>query len=250
MITDIIRNFIKEIYPEVRAKEVRIGLGYTGVLLEDGNAGVAYTFKQGLIEGCSVFCGDRPLAGKSSHELLDYIGSTRPIEAAVGIAAANALVNRLRGVGNEGDVLNILKIKKTDRIGMVGFFGPLVSLLKEMAQELLIFEQTTSLAEGLFPAEKAFDLLPSCDIAFITSTTLINGTLDSILNVSLNCREVVLLGASTILLPEVFKPFGITLLSGIIITDPTGILQIISEGGGMRFFKPYIKKLNIRVGLR
>ena len=247
MLTDNIRNFLKEHYREIPVKEARIGLGYTGVLLEDGNAGVAYTFKGKHSDGCAMFTGKRPLAGKSSHKLLDYLGSPETAESAVGVATANALVNRERGIGVEGDVLDILKIKENDRVGMVGFFGPLVPLLKKMVRELLIFEQITSRAEGLFPAEKAPEVLPSCDIALITSTSLINGTLDSLLEASRKCREIVLLGASTLLLPEIFQLLGVTLLSGVIITDPPGILQIISEGGGMRFFKNHIKKINIRL---
>ncbi len=245
MITDNMREFLKENYKEIAIKEVRIGLGYTGVLLEDGYAGVAYTFKQGLSEGCSMFTGTRPLAGKSSHKLLEYIGSPTAIESAVGIATANALVNRERGIGGRGDVLDILKIKKTDLVGMVGFFGPLVPSIQQLARELLIFEQTTSRSEGLFPAEKAPEVLPSCDIALITSTSLINGTLDSLLEASRKCREIVLLGASTLLLPEIFELLGVTLLSGVIITDPPGILRIISEGGGMSLFKGHIKKINV-----
>lgn len=246
-LTDNLRNFLKEHYREIPVKEVRIGLGYTGVLLEDGNAGVAYTFKGKLPDGCSIFTGERPLAGKPSHKLLDYIGSPVTVESAVGIATANALVNRERGIGSEGDVLDILKIKENDRVGMVGFFGPLVPLLKKMVRKLLIFEQTTSRAEGLFPAEKAAEVLPTCDVALITSTSLINGTLESLLEASRMCREIVLLGASTLLLSEIFKPLGITLLSGVIVTDPPGILQIISEGGGMRFFKGHIQKINVRL---
>jgi uncharacterized protein (DUF4213/DUF364 family) len=247
MITNNIRNFLKEHYREITIRDVRIGLGYTGVFLDNGNAGVAYTFKQGLPEGCSVFMGNRPLAGKSSHALLDYIGSTATVESSVGIATANALVNQERGIGREGDVLDILTINKTDRVGMIGFFGPLVSPLKKMVRELLIFEQTTSIAEGLFPTETAPEMLPTCDVALITSTSLINGSLDLLLEASKKCREIVLLGASTLLLPEIFKPLGVTLLSGIIVTDPPGILKIISEGGGMRFFKNHIRKVNIRI---
>jgi len=247
MLTDNIRNLLKEHYREIPVKEVRIGLGYTGVLLEDGNAGVAYTFKGKHSDGCAMFTGERPLAGKSSHKLLDYLGSPETAESAVGVATANALVNRERGIGVEGDVLDILMIKETDRVGMVGFFGPLIPSLKKMVRELLIFEQITVPAKGLFPADHAYKELPACDVALITSTSLINGTMASLLEASHNCREIVLLGASTLLLPEIFKPLGADLLSGIIITDPVGIFQIISEGGGMRFFKPYIKKVNIKV---
>ena len=248
MITaDNLRNFLKEQYQEILVKEVRIGLGYTGVLLEDGNAGVAYTFKGKFPEGCSMFIGNRPLAGKTSHKLLDYLGSPETVESAVGVATANALVNRDRGIEGEGDVLDILKIKETDRVGMVGFFGPVIPSLKKMTRELLIFEQTTARAKGLFPAENAYQELPACDVALITSTSLINGTLGSLLDASRKCREIVLLGASTLLLPDIFEPLGVTLLSGIIITDAPGILQIISEGGGMRFFKGHIQKVNVRL---
>ncbi|MBN2468058.1 MAG: hypothetical protein JXD19_07900, partial [Deltaproteobacteria bacterium] len=44
-----------------------------------------------------------------------------------------------------------------------------------------------------------------------------------------------------------FRPFGVTLLSGIIVTDPPAILRTISEGGGMRMFKGHIKKVNLRL---
>jgi hypothetical protein len=61
------------------------------------------------------------------------------------------------------------------------------------------------------------------------------------------CRDVVLLGPSTPLLPEIFKSLGVTMLSGLIVTDPSGILQVVSEGGGMRAFGDYVKKVNIRI---
>ena len=59
------------------------------------------------------------------------------------------------------------------------------------------------------------------------------------------CREIVFLGASTPLWPEIFGDTRVTLLSGITIVDPGQILQIVSEGGGMRFFKPAVNKVNL-----
>jgi hypothetical protein len=40
---------------EERVKEVRIGLGYTAVQLESGHIGLAFTFRQDLPGGYSVF---------------------------------------------------------------------------------------------------------------------------------------------------------------------------------------------------
>ena len=247
MIADQVREFVLEKGEGKRIADLRIGLGYTSALLNDGKAGVAYTFKESLPDGCSVFTGNRPLAGKSIQQVINYIGSPVLLESSVGIAVTNALINREREGEKEGDVLDILKLDKDDRVGMVGFFGPLVAPLKKRVRELTIFERSIRMSKGFFPAEKAAEELPACDIALITSTSLINGTMDSLIDSARKCREIVLLGASTVLAPEIFQPLGVTLLSGVIVTDPPTILQIVSEGGGMRFFKNHIKKVNIRL---
>jgi hypothetical protein len=57
-----------------------------------------------------------------------------------------------------------------------------------------------------------------------------------------------MLGASTPLLPEVFAHTPVTVLSGIIVTHPENILQIVSEGGGMQLFKKNIDKVNCWLG--
>ena len=245
MIAKDIRNHIHTHYREETVADVHIGLGYTAVRLKDGHAGVAYTFKAGLSEGCSVFEGKRPLSGRSSHDLIDYLGSSNLVEATVGMATVNALVNR--EPEHEGDVLKVLDLRTEDRVAMVGFFGPLVPALKKAAKELLIFEQSTTRAQELIPSEQAPTELAKCDVALITSTSLINGSLDSLLAAAEQCREVALLGASTPLLPEVFRAHHVTLLSGIIVTDPVGIARTVSEGGGMRFFKGFVAKTNVRL---
>ncbi len=40
--------------------------------------------------GCSVFMGRRPLAGRTTTEILDYLGSDEGVECTVGLAVANA----------------------------------------------------------------------------------------------------------------------------------------------------------------
>ncbi|MBW1679667.1 MAG: hypothetical protein JRJ08_05940, partial [Deltaproteobacteria bacterium] len=143
MIADKIREYLSENFQGKIVNDLRIGLGYTGVLLDDGNAGVAYTFKDSLPDGCSVFTGTRPLAGKSTCGVLEYIGSPILLESSVGIATANALVNREKGGEKTGDVLDNLGLREEDRVGMVGFFGPLVAPLRKRVRELLIFERTS-----------------------------------------------------------------------------------------------------------
>jgi hypothetical protein len=37
----------------------------------------------------------------------------------------------------------------------------------------------------------------------------------------------------------------VTWLSGIVVTDPDGILRVVSEGAGTAFFKPHVTKFNL-----
>ena len=88
--------------------------------------------------------------------------------------------------------------------------------------------------------------LPGCQIALITSTSILNGTIDDLLCVTEGFREVVMLGPSTPLVPEVFQETPVSCLSGVIVVRPMEILQIVSEGGGTRYFHNAVDKVNIR----
>ena len=225
--------------------DVRIGLCYTAVLLDDNSAGVAYTFKECLPPGCDVFQGKRPVAGKQASETLDYLLSPDLLERAVGLATANALINHSSSGLIEGDILDALACNADDRVGMVGYFPPLMPVLKPKVRELLVFETLLKDLPGVYAEDKAPALLPACTVAIITATTLINNTLPPLLQACGSCRAVAIVGATTPLAPEVFKPNGVTLLSGIVVTNSQGILRQVSEGGGMGSFKGFIKKVNL-----
>jgi uncharacterized protein (DUF4213/DUF364 family) len=246
MIADDLRNQILSHAEQRLVADVRIGLGYTAVMLDDGGTGVAYTFRHSAGGGCSVFRGRIPLTSSTAADLLDCLGSADPIESAVGLATANALVNRPSAAQGEGDILDVLPVGPEDRVGMVGYFGPLVGPLEQRARELLIFERDAGRSPKVLPAHEALERLPECDVAVITSTALILGDLDGLLQAAAPCREVALVGASTPLLPAVLGPRGVTLLSGVVVTDGAGILRVVSEGGGMGLFGKRVRKVNVR----
>jgi uncharacterized protein len=232
---------------EVCVADVRIGLGYTAVALVDGRAGVAYTFRDLAVGGCSVFHGIRPLAAKPAADLLGFLESPDAIEAGVGLACANALANR-DGAGRlDGDILDHLDLRPGDRVGMVGDFGPLVATIQQRARSLTVFERVAHPSGLLRPQEEAEDALPRCHVAIITATSIINHTIDNLLAATRNCREVVLLGASTPLRPDAFGAGSVTMLSGVVVTDPKEVLGVVSEGGGMRQFGPHVRKVTVRV---
>ncbi len=242
MILNSLKEFAQKKAHNRKVIDVRIGLCYTVSLLDNGSAGVAFTFRSDIPPGCT--CGEKSLSGENASDIVDLITSSDLLERTVGIATANALINDFNDDFIVGDTLEILNPERDDIVGMVGYFGPLVPVLKKKVKELKIFEKVPEKAQDVYPEKKALELLPSCTMAIITSTAIINQTFESLAEVSQGCRKIALVGSSTPLAKEVFKPYGVNILSGIIITEPLAILQIVSECGGTRHFKGHVKKVN------
>ena len=57
-------------------------------------------------------------------------------------------------------------------------FGPLVAPVEKRVRELVIFERNAARSDRVLPAEAAYEELPRCDVAIITSTALILGGMD------------------------------------------------------------------------
>ena len=89
------------------------------------------------------------------------------------------------------------------------------------------------------------DVLSRCQVALITATSIINHTMDLLLAAVEHCRKVMVLGASTPMLPEAFLESNVSMLSGVVVEDPVEVLRVVSEGGGMRLFKPHVRKVNL-----
>jgi uncharacterized protein (DUF4213/DUF364 family) len=225
--------------------DVRVGLGYTGVQLDDGRCGLAYTFRQGTGAGCCVLKEAGSLSGRSASELAERAHSQDLIIAALGLATLNALIKP--ALPSAGDVLDLLSVDKTETVGMVGYFGPLVDPLKRRAKVLHTFEQHENMGPEVLPEGAAERLLPQCQVVIVSATALLNRTLDAILDCCRGAREVAILGPSTPLLPSVFASRGVTILSGIEVTDSRQALRIISEGGGTRQLGNTIRKVSLRV---
>ncbi len=66
---------------------------------------------------------------------------------------------------------------------MVGFFAPLVAELQDRVAELEIFQEQAGLLPHLRGSSEAVSAIPSYDVALITSTTIINDTVDELLEV-------------------------------------------------------------------
>jgi len=234
-----LRRFALDRFPLLQVADVRVGLVYTAVRLEDGGTGVARTGAEG--GRCADHDWPRPLAGSSSQCLIELLMSSDLAARAVGLACVNALANRPGLPLTAGDVLEGLLLNPTDTVAMVGKFEPLLSPLRRRVRCVHVFEQHSE--PDVLPAENARHFLPGCNLALITSTALLNDTLGGLLRYTRHCRAVVLMGPSTPLLADFFWPLGVSRLAGIVVEQPDALLQAISEGGGTPHFLPFARKV-------
>ena len=246
MLTEEIYKQVLSIAAEHYATDVRVGLGYTAVLLEDGRCGLAYTLHENEYESCTVIAEAGTLAGRKASELISWMTQSDVTACAVGLATANALIG-IPPSAAQSDILDLLPVGPQDIVGMIGYFGPLVDPIRKRARALNIFERKAIPDLGVLPDSAAEELLPHCQIAIISATTLLNQTIDKLLDSCKAAREIVILGPSTPFLPDVFKKRGVTILSGVQVIDGAKVLRVVSEAGGTRKFGSAVRKLTLRV---
>jgi uncharacterized protein len=226
------------------AADIRVGLGYTAVVLDDGRCGLAFTLHEQDYESCTVIAEAGTLAGCKASELISWMKRTDETACAIGLATVNALIGLTKDA-MESDILELLPVESEDAVGMIGYFGPLVDSLKKRARVLRIFERKPIPDLGVLPDSAAGDLLPQCQIVILSATTILNHTIDRLLDYCKAAREIVILGPSTPFFPEIFRRRGVTLLSGIHVVDGPQVLRVVSEAGGTRHFGRAIRKLNL-----
>ncbi len=249
-IADRIAELLKEKSRTHTIKTVLVGLSYTAVELEDSAIGVAFNFPQAR-GGCTETLRKyKPFAGKEASVLLSLLGEKELIGASIGMATANALKasEPLQEEVFEGDVLDCIETEPTDKVCMVGCFVPLLNLLKERGIGVVALDETPK--PGSRPPEEAERYLPQSDIALITATSIINHTIDHLLELSTSCREVAILGPSTPFIPGAFLNTPVTILSGVKIDNGKEVMDVIGEGGGFREFKKSTRKVNIPLKAR
>lgn len=167
---------------------------------------------------------------KPARELAELARSDNLLEASIGVAALNSL---LEVDGRALEPINAARLLveqgRGKRVALVGHF-PFIAELRAAATTLWVLEQSP--VEGELPAEAASEVLPQAEVVAITGAALINHTLEDLLGL---CRErawVVVLGPSTPLSPVLFD-HGVSVLAGTIVVDEEAALKTIAQGAAL-----------------
>ena len=221
----ILEDLLADIKEDAPIRSVWVGAHWTVVCSR--HCGLASTLLSEKPHGHERVRDVGRLHRKSARELAQYALSDHPLEASIGVATINSLleVDELQAV--EIDAEEVLVGRgQGKKVAMVGHF-PFIPRLHQAAEQLWVFEQRPTQDE--YPPEAAPDLIPQADVVALTSSALINHTLDGLLALCSPNALVMLLGPSTPLSPVLFR-YGVSILSGSRVTDQAAALRTIGQG--------------------
>jgi len=226
----IIDNLIASLRGDAPVREVRVCAFWTAVVLEDGRCGLASTLRP-VEPQCA---GPAPLVPRAGHllecralELAEYAKSESLLEASIGMAAINSLmeIDESRCVDlNAGEV--ILKRGAGGKVAIVGHF-PFIPRVREAAEKLWVLEKRP--VAGDLPAEMAAEVLPQADVAAITGASLINRTFEGLMKLCRPDALVIVLGPSAPLSSVLFD-YGADIICGTLVADTESVLRLIGQG--------------------
>ena len=250
---NIIETLLKGLQADAPVRQVLVGAFWTAVVLDTDPpcCGLASTLRGATHdEGPPVPQAGR-LLERSGRELAEWLFSSSTLEASIGMAAFNALLEVDEAACTEVNAEKVIIDRgKGRRVAIVGHF-PFIERVRRAAAECWVVELHPR--PGDVPAEQADEVLPQADVVALTGTSLINHTFDNLMRLCRSDAFVLLLGPSAPLSPILFDT-GVDAVSGTRVVDPERVLRLVGQGATFRQIKragglcllTMIRKNNIR----
>jgi uncharacterized protein (DUF4213/DUF364 family) len=221
----ILDELLSSLSADAAIRSVLVGVHWTVVCSR--HCGLAATLSENGPHGHAQVREAGLLHTKTAWELAEYARSENLLEASLGVAAINSLVEVDDSQAVEVNALDVLAEEgKGKNVALVGHF-PFVPRLRPAVGKLWVIEQHPLVDD--YPAEAAEELIPQAEVVAITSSALVNHTLDGLLALCRPESLVMMLGPSTPLSTVLFK-HGVSLLAGSMVVDEAAVLRTVGQG--------------------
>jgi len=186
--------------------------------LSDGaeGLGMAYSPIEDLSHGDSKALLEA-LGRLNVSDACSLTDSPYPVVKSLLVAYLNALTTFIYDVPPEAvgkDVLDVMGFSRDDVVVVVGYIGPVVKGLKGRVRKVLVLERNPRRRGQALPDTSAPRVLPKASKVVVTGATLVNDTLDSVLELVPPDAEVALVGATASVHPEPLFRHGVSVVAG------------------------------------
>jgi len=227
--TNTIAALLDSLRADAPVGELVVGAFWTAVVLDTDppRCGLASTLRPENHDDGPPVAKAGQLARCSGRELAELLRSSSLVEASIGMAALNALldVDEAACQATNGEHI-ILERGAGRRVAIVGHF-PFVEQVRRAAAVCWVLEMHPR--PGDLGAEQAPDVLPLAEVVALTGTSLINHTFDTLVRWCHPDAFVMLLGGSSPLSP-VLLDHRVSAVAGTRVTDVPAALAAISQG--------------------
>jgi uncharacterized protein (DUF4213/DUF364 family) len=167
---------------------------------------------------------------KSAQELAGWALSDNSLEASLGMAAINSLLELDESHLSEVNAAEVIARESKGRnLVVVGHF-PFVKNIQPHTRNCWVIEKRP--AAGEHTAEEARTFIPQADVVAITGTAFVNHSLPGLLALCPPTARVMVLGPSTPLSPLLFQ-HGIHFLSGAQVVDEDAAVLTIQQAASL-----------------
>lgn len=227
---------LKSLEGDAPIRQILVGAFWTAVVLDTDppRCGLASTLRADTSGPWPAVREPGRLAECSGRELAGLLRSERILEASIGMAAFNALLEVDDGPLTEANAEEYILAHGTGkRVAIVGHF-PFIDRVRAAAAECWVLELRPR--PGDLSADQAEVILPQADVVALTGTSLINHTFDQLRALCRPDAFVLLLGPSVPMVPLMFD-LGMDALSGTLVDDSARVLLSVGQGASFRQIK-------------
>jgi uncharacterized protein (DUF4213/DUF364 family) len=205
------------------------------VFLADGTAAPFYVSLPGNLEHLHARFAHPQKARLPLLDCLEALSGTSLPGRALAIGAWNALSQHLmrragyrcppRGSGDGNQP------GRGERVGMVGYFCPIIDRLVEAGIEVLVVEQQpgrVARRPQVFISEDPRSLA-QCRLVYCTASTLINDSLEQVLECCAGAESVDLIGPTGSGLPDILFEHGIHAVGGVNFGDAEALREVLAR---------------------
>ncbi|MGQ9788714.1 MAG: Rossmann-like domain-containing protein [Candidatus Hadarchaeaceae archaeon] len=224
--------------------KVCISLCYTAVMLNNEYVGLCHTPTEDIAH---THAGRRSdFHGFKALDVARLSNSFDVIDRVVGIATLNAISQYImdsegysRGFGV--DAMDEIDVKAEDEAAVVGYIRPLVGKLRAKVKKVHVFEHNPQLRGEALLDTFVDSILPKSNVVVISGSSLANGTVDRLLELSKGARVVVFAGPTSSTLPEPLFSRGVKIIAGVRAKGPK-VVEAVAEAKPFVVFKDLVEK--------
>ena len=220
----------------------------------------------------------KELLNSNAYDLLDKLESLEnsvfinSLRTSITSALSYRLMNDGNGLKEEGyeveayyaSTTALLEpsrfVKTRDKVAIVGFPSWAIHLYAEVANEVRVtelmdlkllsvidFDADEESNVKIFPADKNKEVLSKADVVYLTGDTVVNGTINELLEFSKNAMTRIIYGPSSAFYPKVLFERGVDISLPIIFPNTPDFRRRFALSRGYWYFMRDVKQMLIKL---